>query len=163
MGFNDRYIDLRVDDNAAPLDELQRLYKLWMNRFTFDTRIQSVEQFMAQNNVTAARTELERLVDDLNLQLRDKPDDPDVLTRIALILAKYDIDRDRALDLAKRAAKLEPTNDNMLSTVAECHFYLGNYDDAIAIGAELVKRNPTNDMFWKRLQAYRDAKDKKGK
>jgi len=161
LGFNDRYVDIRIDDSPTPLQELKRLYKLWVNRFTFDTQIRSVEQFMAQNNITAARAELQRLVNDLNTQLKDKPDDPDVLNRIAIILAKYDIDRERALDLAKRAAKLEPTNDGIISTVAECHYYLSHYDEAIAIGAELVKRNPTNDTFWKRLQKYREDKDKR--
>ncbi|MBI3189939.1 MAG: DUF1028 domain-containing protein, partial [Ignavibacteriales bacterium] len=156
MGFNDRYVDVRVDDSPTPMDELRRIYKLWMNRFTFDTQIRSIEVFMQQNNVAAARTELQRLVNDLNAQLRDKPDDPDVLNRIAFILATYDIDRERALDLAKRAAKLEPTNDRVLSTLAECHFYLGHYEEAIAIGAELVKRSPANDNFWKRLQKYRE-------
>ncbi|MBT9260113.1 MAG: DUF1028 domain-containing protein [Clostridiales bacterium] len=28
-GFNDRYIDLRVDDHPRPVDELQRLYRAW--------------------------------------------------------------------------------------------------------------------------------------
>ncbi|MBI5216360.1 MAG: DUF1028 domain-containing protein [Ignavibacteriae bacterium] len=159
LGLNDRYVDIRVDDSPTPMEELKRLYKLWVNRFTFDTQIKSIEVFMQQNNVTAAREELQRLVNDLNAQLRDKPDDPDVLNRIAFILATYDIDRERALDLAKRAAKLEPTNDRVLSTLAECHFYLGHYDEAIAIGAELVKRSPANDNFWKRLQKYREEKE----
>ncbi len=163
LGFNDRYIDIRVDDNTAPLDELHRLYKLWIGRFSFDTRLRTVEQFMQQNNVAAARAELQRVVEDLNTQLREKPDDPDVLNRIAIILAMYDIDRERALDLAKRAAKIAPANDGIQSTLAECHFYLGNFDDAMTIGADLVKRNPTNDNFWKRLQKYKDAKDNKGK
>jgi uncharacterized Ntn-hydrolase superfamily protein len=161
LGFNDRYVDVRVDDSPTPMEELKRLYKLWVNRFTFDTQIKSIEVFMAQNNISAAREELQRLVNDLNAQLRDKPDDPDVLNRIAFILTTYDIDRERALDLAKRAAKIEPTNDRILSTLAECHFYLGHYDEAIAIGAELVKRAPANDNFWKRLQKYREEKEKR--
>ncbi|MDI3270226.1 MAG: DUF1028 domain-containing protein, partial [Bacillota bacterium] len=28
-GFNDRYIDLRVDDHLRPVEELQRLYRTW--------------------------------------------------------------------------------------------------------------------------------------
>lgn len=163
LGFNDRYVDIRVDDSPTPLEDLKRIYKQWMNRFTFDMQIKSIEAFMAGNNITAARAELQRLVNELNAQLRDKPDDPDVLNRIAFILATYDIDRERALDLAKRAAKLEPTNDRILSTLAECHYHLGHYDEAIAIGAELVKQSPANDNFWKRLQKYREEKEKAGR
>ncbi len=29
-GFNDRYCDLRVDDHAAPISELRRLYTMWL-------------------------------------------------------------------------------------------------------------------------------------
>lgn len=32
-GFNDRYIDLRVDDHAQPIEELKRIYKLYENTF----------------------------------------------------------------------------------------------------------------------------------
>jgi uncharacterized Ntn-hydrolase superfamily protein len=28
-GFNDRYVDLRVDDHVSPVSELQRVYELW--------------------------------------------------------------------------------------------------------------------------------------
>ena len=32
-GFNDRYIDLRVDDHAKPIQELKRIYKLYEKTF----------------------------------------------------------------------------------------------------------------------------------
>jgi uncharacterized Ntn-hydrolase superfamily protein len=32
-GFNDRYLDLRVDDHLAPVDELQRVTRLWQLYF----------------------------------------------------------------------------------------------------------------------------------
>lgn len=32
-GFNDRYIDLRVDDHAQPIQELKRIYKLYEKTF----------------------------------------------------------------------------------------------------------------------------------
>lgn len=32
-GFNDRYIDLRVDDHTEPIEELKRIYKLYERTF----------------------------------------------------------------------------------------------------------------------------------
>jgi len=32
-GFNDRYIDLRVDDHPAPIRELRRVYGEWQRLF----------------------------------------------------------------------------------------------------------------------------------
>ncbi len=32
-GFNDRYIDLRVDDHTKPIEELKRIYQLYERTF----------------------------------------------------------------------------------------------------------------------------------
>jgi uncharacterized Ntn-hydrolase superfamily protein len=32
-GYNDRYIDVRVDDHATPIDELRRIVQLWRETF----------------------------------------------------------------------------------------------------------------------------------
>jgi len=106
----------------------------------------------------AAEEEKRRLVGDLNDQLRSNPDDPVLLNQIAWILATNEIDRERALELSKRAVKLVPGNSTFLSTMAECHYRLGNFDTAIAIGSELIAKEPANDQFWKQLQKFKEAK-----
>ena len=162
-GYNDRFVDIRVDDDSLPLSQLRRIYNVWEGTFLFDARMRTIDEFNAKKNFAAARTEMERVVQAINAQLRSHPDDPDVLTRVAWILATHDLDRERALELAKRAAVLAPGRLQILDTVAECHYRLGHYDEAIAIETELVAKEPANDDFWKQLQKFREAKQKSGR
>ena len=162
-GFNDRFVDIRVDDDSLPLAELRRIYKLWERTFLLEAQMHSVKVFNEKRNFVAAQEVTKRVVSSFNILLREKPDDPEVLNRVAWQLTTYDIDHERALELAKRAVKLAPNNLNMLDTFAECHFRLGHYDEAIAIESELVAKEPTNDDFWKQLQKFKEGKQKAGK
>ena len=161
-GMSDRMIDIRVDDDSLPLVELRRIYGLWQSTFLNDAQLRSVEMFNKKKNFVAARAVLQQVVLSLNTQLRDHPDDPDVLNSVAWTLATNNIDNVRALELAKRAATLSPKDNRILDTLAECHFRAGNLDAAIAIEAELVTKEPSNDEYWKQLQKFKDAKQKAG-
>ncbi len=160
-GFNDRFIDLRVDNDSLPLVRLRRLLSLWKTTF-IDARLQSVEEFNRARNYSAARTEMQRIVEAFNAELRARPDDPDLMNRIARSLASHDIDRQRGLELSKRAATLAPARSDILDTMAECHFLLGHYDEAVAIETTLVTKEPANDFYWKQLQKFKDAKRRSG-
>jgi uncharacterized Ntn-hydrolase superfamily protein len=161
-GLNDRFVDIRVDDNPQPLIELRRIYNLWKQEFLFEARMRSLEGFRKNKNFAAADREMQRVVTSMNNLLRDKPDDPDVLNNVAWTLATNDIDRVRALELAKRASKLAPSRADILDTIAECHYRLGHFDEAIAIETELATKDPANDRYWKQLQKFKDAKQKSG-
>lgn len=162
-GNNDRYIDLRVDDNPMPLVELKRLIKLWEAFYLTEARMRTVDTFDKQRNVSASQGEMNRIVEDLYAELRKKPDDPDVLKRVAWLLTTQEIDRERALEYAKRASKLAPGRSDILATLAECHYRLGNFDQAIAIMAELAVKEPSNDEHWNQLQRYKEGKQKSGR
>ena len=162
-GYNDRFVDIRVDDNLQPLVELRRIYDLWTQTFLLDARFQSIEQFNKNRNFSAASEEMKRVVAALNMQVRKKPDDPEVLNNVAWTMATHDIDLSQALELAKRAVKLAPEKLSFLDTMAECHFRLGHYDEAIAIEAGLVTKDASNDEYWKQLQKFKEAKTKAGK
>ena len=161
-GYNDRYIDIRVDDDSLPLVRLRHIYELWQSTFLMDARMRTIDEFNKAGNFRAARVEMERVVNSYNAELRNKPDDPDVLNTIAWQLATHDIDKPRALELAKRAAMLAPTRSDILDTMAECHFRLGHYDEAVAIESNLVSKEPANDQYWKQLQKFKDAKARSG-
>ena len=162
-GYNDRLVDIRVDDDSIPLTELRRIYNLWSQTFLLDARFRTIEQFKMNRNFVAAEEEMKRVVATLNTEVRNKPDDPEVLNNIAWTLATHNIDNAQALELAKRAVKLAPGKLNILDTMAECHFRLGHYDEAIAIEAELVTKDAANDTYWKQLQRFKEGKSKAGR
>jgi uncharacterized Ntn-hydrolase superfamily protein len=162
-GFNeqgDRFIDIRIDNDSLPLQKLRRIYEIWQEKFLIDSRLQSINKFNRNKKFVAAETEKKRLVELFNIQLKRKPDDPDLLNKIAWTLAFNDIDPLQALELAKRAIKLSPERLDILNTLAECHYRMKHYEEAIAIGSELIKRDPSNEVYWKQLQKFREAKEK---
>ena len=59
-GFNDRFIDLRVDDHPRPIEELRRVHRLWEETFGRSARLQSAERFQKQGNRRAAELERRR-------------------------------------------------------------------------------------------------------
>jgi uncharacterized Ntn-hydrolase superfamily protein len=161
-GFNDRMIDLRADDDSIPLVKLRRLYGEWQRTFYVDANLRTAEMLQLDKKYDASHAVMQRVVAALNQQLRDKPEDPDVLNSVARTLATNDIDRERALEIAKRASKLAPSRADILDTMAECHFRLGHFDEAIAIESELVAREPGEDAYWKQLQKFKKAKSDAG-
>jgi uncharacterized Ntn-hydrolase superfamily protein len=159
-GLNDRYIDLRVDDHTDPVGELDRLYALWSSTFQVERRLATIDRFNSNRQYAAAQEETQRLVESLNAQLRDHPDDPEVLNRIAWVLSTYDLAKDRAIELANRAVKLAPGDPRFKDTLAECHFRLGHLDEAIRIESEIVAGEPGNERYRSQLQKFLDARPK---
>jgi uncharacterized Ntn-hydrolase superfamily protein len=158
-GFGDRMIDLRVDDDTVALGHLRKLFGTWQRIYLAGVQARSIEAFNANKNFAAAEELTRRMVTVLNAQIREHPDDPEVLGGVARVLATYNIDRQRA----QRAAKLAPGNLRILDTLAECHFQSGNFDEAIAIESELVAKDPSSDDFWKQLKKFKEGKERQGR
>lgn len=88
--WKDRMIDLRVDDNPRPLDELRRL----LNLHRFHTRANRAFELALGGRVADALTEFAALEE-------ENPDEPDVAFRHGLVLAL-------AGGAARARARLEP-------------------------------------------------------
>jgi len=86
-GFNDRYVDIRVDDDSLPLVALRRIYEKWKGTFLLDARMRTIDEFNRERKFDAAREEMKRLAAMFNDQLKLRPDDPDLLNSIAWTLA----------------------------------------------------------------------------
>jgi uncharacterized Ntn-hydrolase superfamily protein len=59
-GFNDRFIDIRVDDHPRPIEELRRILRLWERTFGRAARLESAARFEKAGNKKAAQLERER-------------------------------------------------------------------------------------------------------
>ncbi len=158
--FDDRYIDLRIDDDPSPIQNLRKLYELWQGSYLFDDEWKSIDEFNAERKFEVARAQLKRVVASMNEELRLKPDDPETLSRIALALATHNVDKPRALELAQRASGLAPASPGILNILAECNFQLNHFDDAIAIEAKLLASDPSNEIYRHQLMKFQTAKEK---
>ncbi|MBZ5543113.1 MAG: DUF1028 domain-containing protein [Acidobacteriia bacterium] len=156
-GFSDRFIDIRVDDNPDSVRELKRIYALWERQFLALSRLRTAEDFARAGNVEAARLERERARAPFEQDLRANPNDVDALETIAWVLTETGLDLDRAVELAERAIKLAPGEDDYRATLAEAYFRKGNIAKAIEIETELVQKNPGDTDYAKSPDRFKAA------
>ncbi len=156
--FNDRFIDIRVDDSPDPIAELKRIYALWERTFLIGARLATAEDFAKAGKKEAARLERERAVATLERIVAEKPNDAEALNSVAWALATHNLQLDRALELAERAVKLAPQANHIRDTLAQVHFRKGNFDKAIEIESELARQEPDNAGYAESLKRFRAAR-----
>ena len=65
-------------------------------------------------------------------------EDPEWMNGYAWFLATHGRKLEKALEVARRAVELSPKAPHILDTLAECHFRLGQFEDAVARQREAV-------------------------
>ncbi len=156
-GIGDVYIDLRVDDHAAPLTELRRLYEIWEREWY---------PFVEGNRVAALRQEkkyarAQKLYRDFSANAerlaRKHPRDAQLLNALAWQLAKSGLGLDAAHKYARRAAALEPSNPDIRDTLAEVLYRRGEIAAALEIERALAAQYPGRADLQKQLAKFSRA------
>lgn len=131
-GYDDRTIDLRVDDHPQPIQELERLFYLHEKTFQAGSYLRRGIDALRRREVSRADL-LVGLARQIALKYRDAPD---LLNQVAWEMAINNYRLEEARELAERAASLAPEDGNIIDTLAEILARQGNYRRA----AELEKR-----------------------
>jgi len=149
-GFNDRMVDLRVDDHPRPIEELERLLDLHERAFGAGAyvRIGLAARIVGQQE----RSEL-ALTRAMEMAERNG-DDPQLLNEVAWEFATHGYRLDGALRMAEKASTLAPGDANILDTWAECHARLGNFRKAVELEKKAcaISRSPE---FAKKLKEWK--------
>lgn len=154
-GYNDRYIDIRVDDNPDPVKELKRIYKIWKRTFLIDAHGRIGDRFKKEGKNKLAELEYSRALAIMDEALKESPDDPDLLNNIAWFMGLRDIRLEEAKKLVDKAMDLRPDDANILDTGALIYYKLGDKRKAIELEEKAVKLDPQNEYFKKMLMKYR--------
>jgi uncharacterized Ntn-hydrolase superfamily protein len=157
-GFNDRYVDLRVDDHANPIGELRRLLSLHEELFLPDAHARIATAYQQAGRRDLAERETRDAVSLIRRALARKPNDPQTLNALAWFLATHDMDLREAERLARRATELAPKDANILDTLAETYFRQGKIQEAIATEEKAIALAPAGEEFRKTLERYRAAR-----
>jgi len=139
-GFNDRMVDLRVDDHQDPIAELDRLQALHQRTFGGGAYVRIGMAARREGKTAKAEMALSRA-----MEIAEKHgNDPNLLNAVAWELAINDHRLRDALRMAERAASLAPDDANILDTWAECLARLGDYRKAaeIELRAYEISKNP---------------------
>ncbi|OYD15772.1 hypothetical protein CH333_05040 [candidate division WOR-3 bacterium JGI_Cruoil_03_44_89] len=161
-GFNDRYIDLRVDDNEEPIEELERIYNLYKITFLPSAHIRFEEEYREGGKIREAEREWEIAYDLMTLALEKRPDDASVFNGIAWECAQRDVHIDKAYEYAMRALELDPEDPNIMDTMAFLYYKIGEYEKAVEMEERALNKNPNNEFFKEQLELFKKAlKEKK--
>ncbi len=149
-GFNDRMVDLRVDDHPDPIAELNRLLSLHERIFGGAAYVRIGMAARREGKPAKAELALTRA-----MEIAEKyGDDPNLLNTVAWEFALSDYRLEDALRMAERAASLAPGDANILDTWAECHARLGDYRRAVEIERKAYDLSKNTD-FAAKLKVWR--------
>jgi len=160
-GFNDRYVDLRVDDHEEPIKELERIFNLYKITFLPSAHIRFEEEYRKEGKIQKAEKEWQIAYDLMTLALEERPDDVSVFNSIAWECAQRDVHIDEAYKYAKRALELDPKNPNVMGTMAFLYYKMGEYEKAVEMEENALKNSPNNEFFKKQLELFKKALQEK--
>lgn len=129
--YRERYVSLRVEDHARPIDELTRLYHLYEATGLAEAHARYLQSFESAHRAADASRERVRLADILRRVNADPGSSSASLNAVAWTAATANVALEDALKAATKAAALEPKNTDILDTVAEIHVKRGEYAEAL--------------------------------
>jgi uncharacterized Ntn-hydrolase superfamily protein len=129
--YRDRYVNLKVEDSARPIDELTRLYHMYEATGLAEAHARYLQSLDVAHRAADASLERARLSDILRRVNADPSATASSLNAAAFTAASVNVALDDALKAATRAAVLEPKNTDILDTIAEIHVKRGEYAQAL--------------------------------
>jgi len=136
--YAERYVDLRVEDHQAPIDELLRLFHMHEAQNLSRAHLRFAALREADGDAEGAALERDRVGRILLRGLAREDVDAGTLNALAWYCATSDVYLKQSLEAAQRAAELAPEDSNILDTLAEAHFRLGDAAKAV----EVIDRAP---------------------
>lgn len=153
--YSERYVDIRVEDHEEPIAELRRLYEIYEAQGLVQAHMRFAQWLEAAGDSTTARAEKLRVGDALVRTLAMEEVDAGTLNGLAWFTAINDIYLDQALEAAQRAVALEPEDSNILDTLAEVQFRLGNSAEAIRVEERALEIAPGDQYLTEQLARFR--------
>lgn len=153
--YNVRYVDLRVEDHKTPIRELRRVWQIFEGFHAANAHLNYATQYEAQGRTDLAVMERERVGESMRRALTRGERDASLLNGLAWSCATHDIFLSDALRAAERAAEIEPRNIDVLDTLAEVHFRVGNAAKAIEVESRAATLDPKSTYLKEQIERFR--------
>jgi len=157
--YRHRFIDIRVDDHPAPIDELRRLYDMTLVMDLAEAYLELAAEHDLAGRIHLAEKERESVRMALWNSVAKEPKDAQALNSLAWSLAIRDLYLDDTLEAASLAAELEPESPEILDTLAEVHWRRGEFDVAIRVGRRALDLSPDDNYLIGQLEKYEASRD----
>ena len=156
--FRERYVDLRVEDHATPIAELRRLWRIHQGFHGTGAHLAMAAEYEAAGRNDLAMVERERVHETMLEVLARGDKDAGLLNGLAWSCAESDLFLPDALKAAERAAALEPRSTDILDTLAEVHFRMGNVAKALEVERRAAKLDPKNPYLLGQIERFERGK-----
>src|SRR3989454_235312 len=155
--FTQRYVDLRVEDHKTPIKELRRLLEIQQGFHGADNHFTYADEYDAAGRADLASRERERVAETLRRALKRSERDASMLNGLAWACATHDLYLGDAVRAAERAASIEPRNVDILDTLAEIHFRMGNTTKAIEVESRAATIDPKSQYLKDQIERFRKS------
>lgn len=142
QGCSDLLVDIRVADSDDPLSDLQRIYSKWCMWYVFPVYID------------AGSKETEYAIGIMNDYLASGDVDAQTLNGLAWELAVRQLHPDMAVEIAIMAIEIEPEDPNIMDTLAESYFAMGEFEKAVEWEQKALELDPENVFFNEQLDKF---------
>ena len=139
-----RYVDLRVEDHKTPITELRRLWQIHQGFHGAGSHMDMADEYDAAGHADLARVERERVHETLVEVLARGDGDASLLNGLAWSCALHGLNLADALKAAERAAEMEPKSTDILDTLAEICFRMGDKARATEVETKAAALDPKN-------------------
>lgn len=156
--YNTRYVDLRVEDHKTPIRELRRVWQIHEGFHMANAHLNFAKEYEGAGRPDLAKVERERVGESLGRALARGERDASLLNGLAWNCAIHDIFLPEALRAAERAASIEPRDVDVLDTLAEVHFRMGNADKAIEVATRASKIDPKSAYLKEQIARFKAGK-----
>lgn len=153
-----RYIDLRVEDHADPINELIRLYRIHEKTDLLQAHLIYAEDYAKAMRSDLADRERGIVGSMLKRALADTASGAEYLNNLAWFCATSDVFLSEALEAAKRAVALDPEAPNILDTLAEVYFRLGDSEKAVETIQAAIRIDPESAYYKEQLARFKKGK-----
>lgn len=152
--YRTRWVDLHVEDHKTPIAELRRLWNIHQGFHGAGSHMEMAAEYQAAGRRDLAELERERVHETLVGVLARGDRDAGLLNGLAWACAEHDLHLDDALKAAERAAALEPKSGDILDTLAEVHFRMGDDAKALEIEKRSLALDPKNPYLQKQVERF---------
>lgn len=156
--YRTRYVDLRVEDSRDPIREIVRVHGLLEGQRLAEAHLRFAESYEKTGRTDLARMERERVGESLARTLERTDVDASTLNGLAWTCAVNGVHLEDALRAAERAVALEPKSAEILDTLAEVQYRLGQKEKAIETGTKALGLSPDDEYLMGQLERFRSGR-----
>jgi uncharacterized Ntn-hydrolase superfamily protein len=156
--YRTRYVDLRVEDDKDPIKELIRVYRILEGQRLAEAHLRYAEAYEKAGRKDLAAMERDRVGQALGRALERTDNDASTLNGLAWVCATNGVHLEEALAAATRAADLEPRSAEILDTLAEVHYRMGQKEQAIEVETRALSLSPDDEYLKGQLARFRSGR-----